>query len=683
MDIRKILLTTVSLSAVTTFAGITTVRPGYEEWRWVVADTDDPDGWNHGLGRWSDGTMILMETNEQTKDQQANFARLDAQIAEGGFYFDTHVTSGKLTLTGYTLEEKGDFNYDGFQTATPGGDDGGYPIENRYDRWKSAYFKVQGKINVPTSGKWTFCIAASDMTLLRLTLSRGGVAAYDEVISPGWYNGHVIRVFDLEQGEYDLTFCQYTDNEKVYYEISTAAGEYTSFSKADFELVSVPFVTWPVTFDSDGGTDVATQTVRDGSVAVCPESPKKTGYAFVGWALDGQLYDFATPVTGALALTAVWVENSLPVVGSVTSSPEKVTINGATANFTLAVSATDLDANDTLTYHWSIDGSAPAACTIAAPDAATTEVTVIGSGTFNFKVEVSDGHETVSDTISVIVCPGADMAVCTFVGCESSPDDVGETNFVYELVEADWWDVKKTAWRSTNTVQKSCLLDDKRINAYGLDGYYFPSVCHKLDREGDVTSGTIFFDRESRVFAVSNVTEYVSSLEFCNVVQGWSPDDYYVEIRNINDKDGNACSYCIDDPREDIAGEVPDFRPGAVVVHVPGYDVVTPFATITFSRRISHYSKVRIGFLSSYNQEFKPADLYVGNAHASWIGDRTNGSGFRPDWMFFDIENVRAGGIVKLSLSTTKQQFNWKSGRIEGIVFDSVPSNNGFTISIR
>jgi uncharacterized repeat protein (TIGR02543 family) len=61
-----------------------------------------------------------------------------------------------------------------------------------------------------------------------------------------------------------------------------------------------------VSFDSAGGTDVASQTVEYGSSAVEPASPTRTGSGFVGWLLDGEPYDFATPVTGDIILTAAW-----------------------------------------------------------------------------------------------------------------------------------------------------------------------------------------------------------------------------------------------------------------------------------------------------------------------------------------------------------------------------------------
>ena len=101
------------------------------------------------------------------------------------------------------------------------------------------------------------------------------------------------------------------------------------------EYVFVPeTVTHTVTFDSDGGTPVDAQTVNDGEQAIDPGTPTRDGYAFTGWLLDGEPYDFATPVTGDVTLVAGWKEtpDPTPVTHTVTfdtangGAPVKVTV---------------------------------------------------------------------------------------------------------------------------------------------------------------------------------------------------------------------------------------------------------------------------------------------------------------------------------------------------------------------
>ena len=73
---------------------------------------------------------------------------------------------------------------------------------------------------------------------------------------------------------------------------------------------STPSVTYhTVKFNLNGGTSaaIADQAVEDGQTATKPTDPTRNdGLTFDGWQLDGADYDFATPVTGDITLTATW-----------------------------------------------------------------------------------------------------------------------------------------------------------------------------------------------------------------------------------------------------------------------------------------------------------------------------------------------------------------------------------------
>ena len=79
---------------------------------------------------------------------------------------------------------------------------------------------------------------------------------------------------------------------------------------ADLKLVAhwskKDILTYAVTFDSAGGSEVSAQTVDDGKCATEPAAPTRKGYEFIGWTLDGKTYDFSTPVTADLRLVATW-----------------------------------------------------------------------------------------------------------------------------------------------------------------------------------------------------------------------------------------------------------------------------------------------------------------------------------------------------------------------------------------
>lgn len=75
---------------------------------------------------------------------------------------------------------------------------------------------------------------------------------------------------------------------------------------------------WPVlreghsiTFDSAGGSVVATEYVDRGSVTTEPTAPTKTGYTFAGWKTeDGSSFTFGSELPKSIRLTATWTPNA-------------------------------------------------------------------------------------------------------------------------------------------------------------------------------------------------------------------------------------------------------------------------------------------------------------------------------------------------------------------------------------
>ena len=65
---------------------------------------------------------------------------------------------------------------------------------------------------------------------------------------------------------------------------------------------------YTVTFQSEGGSEVASQ-IRANTPADQPADPTKEGYTFIGWYNGESEWDFETPVTENLTLTAKWQIN--------------------------------------------------------------------------------------------------------------------------------------------------------------------------------------------------------------------------------------------------------------------------------------------------------------------------------------------------------------------------------------
>ena len=63
---------------------------------------------------------------------------------------------------------------------------------------------------------------------------------------------------------------------------------------------------YTVTFNSNGGSSITSQTVEEGKTASKPADPSRDGYTFDGWYLGENEYNFSTPINGNITLIAHW-----------------------------------------------------------------------------------------------------------------------------------------------------------------------------------------------------------------------------------------------------------------------------------------------------------------------------------------------------------------------------------------
>lgn len=89
---------------------------------------------------------------------------------------------------------------------------------------------------------------------------------------------------------------------------------YYILDKVDEDEPAPTPTTHTVTFDSDGGTAVASQAIEDGGKVTEPAEPTKIGNIFGGWFSDSELtdeWDFGNDtVTGDITLHAKWTEET-------------------------------------------------------------------------------------------------------------------------------------------------------------------------------------------------------------------------------------------------------------------------------------------------------------------------------------------------------------------------------------
>lgn len=70
---------------------------------------------------------------------------------------------------------------------------------------------------------------------------------------------------------------------------------------------------YTVHFEYDGGVGTGSDLrIAEGNTATAPENPTKEGFNFDGWYNGDVKFDFATPITSDITLTAHWKEASAP-----------------------------------------------------------------------------------------------------------------------------------------------------------------------------------------------------------------------------------------------------------------------------------------------------------------------------------------------------------------------------------
>ena len=128
---------------------------------------------------------------------------------------------------------------------------------------------------------------------------------------------------------------------------------------------------YTVTFQSEGGSEVASQ-IRANTPAARPADPTKEGYTFIGWYNGESEWDFETPVTADLTLTAKWQINRYTITfdtaggsevapitqdyGTTITPPAAPTRTGYTfAGWDKTIPATMPAENITLTARWTVN----------------------------------------------------------------------------------------------------------------------------------------------------------------------------------------------------------------------------------------------------------------------------------------------------------------------------------------
>lgn len=111
--------------------------------------------------------------------------------------------------------------------------------------------------------------------------------------------------------------------------------------------------TFTITFDSMGGSNVPSITIKDGETFVMPANPTKSGYIFAGWYLDAsyvELFEEGISINGNLTLYAKW-KIPEPVEGTQAIFKDFSEISAVEYSTKVANTTTFIDLSDYVTVN--------------------------------------------------------------------------------------------------------------------------------------------------------------------------------------------------------------------------------------------------------------------------------------------------------------------------------------------
>ena len=249
----------------------------------------------------------------------------------------------------------------------------------------------------------------------------------------------------------------------------TNAYDFRSKVTGNISLYAKWNIAYTVSFDSNGGSSIANQSVESNHTASKPANPSKTGFTFAGWFTDKDCttaYDFSSKVTGDITLYAKW--DKIPDQSFNTPTKYKVSLNASSIPLQKGKSTTAVKA--TLTKGDSIAKWKSSNKKIATVDkhgkitakktgTATITVRTKKGATASVKVKVQNGKVTTKElTITNVtdkkltLKKGKTFKIKTSVTPITSPDKISYASSNKKIVTVDKKGKLKAVKKGTATI---------------------------------------------------------------------------------------------------------------------------------------------------------------------------------------------------------------------------------------
>ena len=241
-------------------------------------------------GNAVDGGGVYIDNNATLKMTGGCITGCHASYGGGGIR-----SSGNLYMSGTAKIEKCTSNW--------GSDDA---IWNKEGVIYADGGTVDGMVNSQGTITCSNGTNANAATVFNKTVYLRGSNQTTRCIEAGTYNGTVENTGSITGGTFYGTVRNQKNSMGLNITGSVTGGTFYGPIVNEVGPGQVTGGTFAVRFDTDGGSEIEPTMVEHSHTVRPPSDPEKSGHTFVGWYLGVVPYDFDTPVTAPLTLTAKW-----------------------------------------------------------------------------------------------------------------------------------------------------------------------------------------------------------------------------------------------------------------------------------------------------------------------------------------------------------------------------------------
>ena len=211
-----------------------------------------------------------------------------------------------------------------------------------------------------------------------------------------------------------------------------------------------PDTKYTVTFETNGGSTVDSQTVIAGTAIDAPVQPTKTDYTFGGWysnalCSDGALVSFPYNVTADVTFYAKW-ESSVNTVRVTGVALDKTSLSFTAVNMTQKLGEVITPANATnKSVTWT--SSNPSVATVS-----NGTVTALAAGSTTITVTTADGDFTATCSVTVSSDPNQTVSALILKEASSSTKEIPAFTVTAKYSDRTTEEItSKVTWNSTDT----------------------------------------------------------------------------------------------------------------------------------------------------------------------------------------------------------------------------------------